>query len=324
MHVEPSSTEAALLRVRGLRVEFGRFCAVDGLDLDLARGELLGIVGESGSGKSMAMLALMGLVDAPGRVSAECLQFQGQDLQTLRPAARRRLLGRQIGMVFQDPMASLDPSYTVGFQLGELLRVHLGLRGAAARQRAQELLERVEIPAAASRLQAYPHELSGGMAQRVAIAMAIAAEPCLLIADEPTTALDVSVQAQILALLRRLQHEQRIGLLLITHDLAVVAEMAQRVAVMYAGQVVENAALPQLFETPRHPYTAALLAALPDAPQNQGRARLAALPGIVPGALDRPSGCLLAPRCPQASPRCHAERPALLQGLRCHHPLEPR
>ncbi|MCY7316899.1 MAG: ABC transporter ATP-binding protein, partial [Rubrivivax sp.] len=267
----------SLLEVRNLRVRFGGFTAVDGVDLQLAPGELLGIVGESGSGKSVAMLALMGLIDAPGVVSADVLRFNGQDLLALKPAQRRRLVGKDIAMVFQDALNSLNPSHTVGDQVREVLRVHLGLRGAALEARVLQLFERVEIAAAKTRLDAYPHEMSGGMNQRVMIAMAIACEPRLLICDEPTTALDVTIQAQVMALLLRLQREQGLSLLLITHDLAVVATMAQRVAVMYAGQVVETAPADDLFAAPRHPYTHALLAALPE--RNPGARRLAALPG---------------------------------------------
>ena len=208
------------------------------------------------------MLAVMGLIEAPGKVSADLLEFQGMDLLRLTPKQRRQLVGRDIAMVFQDAQTSLNPSYTVGYQIEESLRAHLGLRGAAARQRMLELLDLVEIPDASSRASAYPHQLSGGMNQRVMIAMAIACSPKLLIADEPTTALDVTIQAQIMDLLLRLQREQGMGLVMITHDLAVVAEMAQRVAVMYAGQVVETGAVPGLFDAPRHPYTLALLAAI--------------------------------------------------------------
>ena len=308
-----------MLEIRDLRVRFGAFPAVDGVDLDVAPGEVLGIVGESGSGKSVSMMALMGLIDAPGVTSAASLRFEDQDLLAMPAAARRRLVGKDVAMVFQDALASLNPSYTVGHQIEEVLRAHLGLRGAAARQRALELLQQVEIPDAASRLGAYPHELSGGMNQRVMIALAIACSPKLLIADEPTTALDVTIQAQIMDLLLRLQRERGMALVMITHDLAVVAEMAQRVAVMYAGQVVETGRLPDVFESPRHPYTAALLAAIPE--HNRGGRRLQALPGIVPGALDRPSGCLFSPRCPRAQDRCRAQRPALDAGVRCFYPL---
>ncbi|WP_017938637.1 ABC transporter ATP-binding protein [Zestomonas thermotolerans] len=310
----------SLLEIRNLSVSFGGPPVVDGLDLSLEAGEVLAVVGESGSGKSVSMLALMGLIDPPGRVSADALRFAGQDLLALTPRARRRIVGKDIAMVFQDPSSALNPSYTVGFQIEEVLRQHLGLRGKAARRRATELLERVEIPAAARRLDAYPHQLSGGMAQRVAIAMAIAGEPRLLIADEPTTALDVTIQAQIMALLLDLQREQDMALLLISHDLAVVAESARRVCVMYAGQAVELGTLPALFEAPAHPYSEALLAAIPQ----PGQTRLHSLPGMVPGRFDRPAGCLLAPRCPYAQPRC-AERPALapsrLGMVRCFFPL---
>jgi dipeptide transport system ATP-binding protein len=223
-------------------------------------------------------------------------------------------------MVFQDALTSLNPSYTVGAQIAEVLKAHLGLTGKAAKRRVVELLELVEIPDAVSRANAYPHQLSGGMNQRVMIAMAIACGPKLLIADEPTTALDVTIQAQIMALLLKLQREQGMGLIMITHDLAVVAEMAQRVAVMYAGQIVETGPVPDLFDAPRHPYTNALLAAIPE--HNKGATRLSALPGIVPGALDRPTGCLLSPRCPRVQPRCVAQRPALEHGVRCFYPVE--
>ena len=302
---------SALLEVRNLRVEFGPreapFPAVDGVDLQVDRGEVLGIVGESGSGKSVSMLAVLGLVDAPGRVSADALRFEGGDLLKMTPRERRAVVGKDISIVFQDALASLNPAYTVGFQIGEVLGAHLGFKGEAQRLRVIELLEQVEMPDAKRRIDAYPHQLSGGMNQRVGIAMALACNPRLLIADEPTTALDVTIQAQIMALLARLQREREMALVLITHDLALVAEHAQRVAVMYAGQVVETAAVPQLFDAPRHPYTAALLAALPE--HNRGAKRLDALPGIVPGRFDRPRGCLLAPRCPRAQARCVSRSP---------------
>ena len=312
-----------LLEVRRLRVDFGGFTAVDGVDLDVKAGELLAVVGESGSGKSAAMLALMGLVDPPGVVTAAALLFDGVDLRTLNARQRRGIVGRRVAMVFQDALNSLNPSHTVGDQVREVLQVHLGLRGAALERRVLELFDVVEIPAARSRLSDYPHQLSGGMNQRVMIAMAIACQPRLLIADEPTTALDVTIQAQVMALLLRLQREHGMALLLITHDLAVVAQMARRtphhVCVMYAGQVVETGVAHDLFERPRHPYTAALLAALPE--HNQGAARLSALPGIVPGRHDRPAGCLLSPRCPRVQTRCIGERPALVHGVRCFFPL---
>ncbi len=316
----------SLLEVRNLHVEFAQLKAVDGLDLTLEAGEVVGLVGESGSGKSVASLALMGLVDPPGRVSADRLRFDGKDLFAMSAAARRRLLGRDIAMVFQDPQASLNPCFTVGNQIIETLAVHEGGSRRALRARALELLKQVEIPDAEQRLDAYPHQISGGMSQRVMIAMAIACQPRLLIADEPTTALDVTVQAQVLQLLLRLQRERGMALLLITHDLAVVGEIAQRVVVMYAGQVMESGAVPALFDAPRHPYTHALLAALPE--HNRGAERLASLPGIVPGHYDRPSGCLLAPRCRFAVARCHAQRPALSGEatalVRCHFPLDPQ
>ena len=313
----------SLLHIRNLSVRFGDEQAVpvvDGLDLDVARGEVLAIVGESGSGKSVTMMALMGLIDAPGRVQADALQFDGHDMLTLKGRQRRHVVGKDLAMVFQDPMTALNPSYTVGFQIGEVLHQHLGLKGQAARTRTLELLEQVEIPAAASRLDAYPHQLSGGMSQRVAIAMAIAAQPKLLIADEPTTALDVTIQAQILDLLLDLQRQHNMALVMITHDLAVVAQTAQRVCVMYAGQAVELGQVPQLFDAPRHPYTEALLKAIPE--HNLGAERLRTLPGIVPGRYDRPRGCLLSPRCPYVLEHCRQARPALEAGARCFYPLK--
>jgi dipeptide transport system ATP-binding protein len=317
---------APLLEIEDLHVEFptqgGVLHAVEGVSLSLDQGDVLGIVGESGSGKSVTMLAVMGLVAFPGRVRASKLRFGGHDLLHLTERARRKVIGADVAMIFQEPTTSLNPCFTIGFQLAETLRLHLGLDRKAARQRSAELLESVGIPAAASRLDEYPHQMSGGMNQRVMIAMAIACNPRLLIADEPTTALDVTVQAQILDLLRDLQRERGMALVLVTHNMGVVAEMARRVAVMYAGQVLEERGANELFVAPQHPYTAALLSALPE--RHVAGGRLATIPGVVPGLFDRPSGCLFAPRCTYATPAC-ANRPALRQwqdGLvRCHYPL---
>ena len=313
----------ALLEVHDLGVEFGGFKAVDNVSLHVDAGEVLGIVGESGSGKSVTALALMGLIDEPGRVHARRMAFDGHDLLTMAPKQRRALLGKDIAMIFQDPMASLNPCFSVEFQLVETLRIHEGGSRKALRARALELLRQVEIPDAEARLSAYPHQLSGGMSQRVMVAMAIACNPRLLIADEPTTALDVTIQAQMLALLLRLQRERGMALVLITHDLGVVAEIAQRVLVMYAGQVVETSRVPELFEAPHHPYTEALLSALPE--HNIGQRRLRSMAGMVPGAFDRPAGCLLAPRCAYVQHRCRTERPALDGDVgaqaRCFYPL---
>jgi len=317
-----------LLEIRNLSVSFaarhGAFRAVDEFDLTLERNEVLAIVGESGSGKSVAMLAAMGLLPPTATVSADRMAFDGADLLSMSADERRRLAGKDMAMIFQEPMSSLNPCFTVGFQIGEALKTHLNLERAERSRRVVELLSEVGIPDPARRARAYPHQLSGGMSQRVMVAMAIACNPRLLIADEPTTALDVTIQAQMLALLLRLQRERGMALMLITHDLGVVAEIAQRVLVMYAGQVVESAPVPEVFDAPRHPYTEALLAALPE--HNVGRRRLQSLGGVVPGAWDRPSGCLLSPRCAYAQERCRAERPSLFElgtsRARCFFPLQ--
>jgi dipeptide transport system ATP-binding protein len=316
-----------LLDIRDLHVEFptqgGTLHAVDGVSLRLEQGEVLGIVGESGSGKSVTMMALMGLIGWPGRVRAEHLRFADHDLLGISDKARRGLVGKDVAMIFQEPTTSLNPCFTIGWQLMETLRLHLNLDKREARKRATELLEQVGIPAASSRLASYPHQLSGGMNQRVMIAMAIACNPRLLIADEPTTALDVTIQAQILDLLRSLQKERGMGLVLITHNMGVVSEMAQRVVVMYAGQVMEERDVADLFPAPQHPYTSALLAALPERAAGEGR--LATIAGVVPGVHDRPEGCLFAPRCTYATAHCRAERPLLREWIggqvRCHYPL---
>ncbi len=313
----------ALLEVENLTVTFGSFRAVDGVSLKLEEGEVLSVVGESGSGKSVSMLAIMGLIPYPGRVSADRLIFDGTDLLKLKPRERRRITGYDIAMIFQEPMTSLNPCFTVGFQITEALKVHEGGTRRQRRDRSVELLDQVGIPAAASRLNSFPHQLSGGMNQRVMIAMAIACNPKLLIADEPTTALDVTIQAQILDLLIELQRERGMALVLITHNMGVVAETAKEVVVMYAGQVAEEREVSRLFDFPRHPYTEALLNALPE--RNTGRERLPTIPGVVPGAYDRPAGCLFHPRCRYADGRCTQEQPALRLVsdcmVRCHYPL---
>jgi dipeptide transport system ATP-binding protein len=332
----------ALLEIENLSVEFpaatGMVRAVDGVSLVLREGELLGVVGESGSGKSLTMLAVMGLVPYPGRVSADRLTFKGRDLLTLSARERRQLTGKSIAMIFQEPTTSLNPCFTVGFQLIESLRVHEKMGRGAARARAIELLEQVGIPAAEERLRAYPHQLSGGMNQRVMIAMAISCNPQLLIADEPTTALDVTIQAQILQLLLSLQRDRDMGLVLVTHNMGVVADTARRVLVMYAGQIVEDRSTAALFQAPQHPYTAALLAARPEQggsgrlaaltavrPEAVGSRRLATIPGSPPGLHDRPAGCLFGPRCAYATQRSQAVRPELRDWqegrVRCHYPL---
>jgi dipeptide transport system ATP-binding protein len=318
----------ALLEIEDLSVTFasvrGRLRAVDGVSLAIDEGEVLGIVGESGSGKSVAMLAVMGLVAHPGEVEAKCLSFAGRDLLTMGARERRHIAGKDIAMIFQEPMTSLNPCFTVGFQIMETLRIHEGGTRAQRRERAAELLHLVGIPDPGHRLAAYPHQLSGGMNQRVMIAMAIACNPRLLIADEPTTALDVTIQAQILDLLLGLQRERGMALILITHDMGVVAETASRALVMYAGQIVEDRASTVLFTQPSHPYSAALLDALPE--RSEGDRRLPTIPGVVPGLADRPDGCLFHPRCRFAAERCRTEAPALLgpdgARVRCHFPLD--
>ena len=320
----------SLLDIRNLHVDFptqgGVLHAVDGVSLRADAGEVLGIVGESGSGKSVTMMALMGLIAYPGEVRVEQMKFDGRELQRLSTSDRRALTGKDVAMIFQEPTTSLNPCFTIGFQLIETLRLHLKLDKRSAKARAVELLKQVGIPAAASRVAAYPHQLSGGMNQRVMIAMAIACNPRVLIADEPTTALDVTIQAQILDLLRGLQRRHGMALVLITHNMGVVADMAQRVAVMYAGQVMEQQGVQALFDAPQHPYTAALLAARPE--RAAAEERLQTIAGVVPGLHDRPSGCLFAPRCAYATARCIAERPALspISGaaagtVRCHYPF---
>ena len=317
----------ALLDVTELSVHFGDkntpFKAVDRISYQVAQGEVLGIVGESGSGKSVSSLAIMGLIDHPGRVSAESLQFENTNLLTLESKAKRQLIGADVAMIFQDPMTSLNPAYTVGFQIMEALKTHEGGTKKARKDRTLELLRLVGIPDPESRIDIYPHQLSGGMSQRVMIAMAIACRPKLLIADEPTTALDVTIQAQIMELLLELQKKECMSLILITHDLALVAEAADRIIVMYAGQIVEEGTAKDIFREPKHPYTQALLRSLPEFAE--GKSRLESLQGVVPGKYDRPTGCLLNPRCPYATEYCRQVEPQLhhigSRKVKCHTPL---
>lgn len=318
-----------LLEIRNLSVDFqtasGQFRAVDGVDVTVDKGEILSIVGESGSGKSVSMLAMMGLLPWTATVTADAMNFDGHDLRTVAPKKRRRLIGKDMAMIFQEPMSSLNPCFTTGYQIKEALRLHMNLDRKARHRRAVELFEMVGIPAPEDRLKVFPHQMSGGMNQRVMIAMAIACNPKLLIADEPTTALDVTIQAQILDLLTGLQRDTGMGLILITHDMGVVAETAERVSVQYAGQKVEEQLVDALFETPHHPYTSALLAALPERATTR---HLPTIPGVVPGQFDRPKGCLFSPRCQYADDHCREVPPvpagAELGCARCHYPLNAK
>ncbi len=315
-----------LLSLRNLSVVFdtasGPFKAVDGVDISVEPGEVLGIVGESGSGKSVAMLGLMGLLPPSATVTADEMTFEGRDMRAMSDRERRKIIGGDIAMIFQEPVASLNPCFTVGYQIREALKAHTDLDRKARQTRAVELLQQVGMPEPERRLTAFPHQLSGGMSQRVMIAMATACSPKLLIADEPTTALDVTIQAQILDLLVDLQKQHGMAMILITHDMGVIAETAERVVVQYAGQQVERQPVATLFDTPHHPYTAALLAAIPERATG---ARLPTIPGVVPGQGDRPNGCLFNPRCPKADDTCCTvvpprQPPALGEAL-CHYPL---
>ena len=303
-----------LLAIRDLHVRFdteaGSVHAVDGVSLELHRGEVLGLVGESGCGKSALAMSVPRLLPMPpARIEAGGIMLDGRRLDTLAPEALQGLRGRRIGVIFQEPQTALSPLHRVGDQIAEAIRLHRRLPRAELRRQVEEWLGRVGIPEPAARARSWPHELSGGMQQRIMIAMALVHDPDLVIADEPTTALDVTTQAQVLALMRSL-HRRQSGLLLITHDMGVIWEMATRVAVMYAGQIVETATCRQLFAQPRHPYTRALLAALPSA-ATRGK-RLQAIPGQVPSPLDWPAGCRFRGRCAYAQPRCAAGDPGLL------------
>ena len=315
-----------LLEINNLTVEFatahGAFRAVDQVSLSIDKGEVLAIVGESGSGKSVAMLAVMGLLPWTANVTADRLVFDGKDLMKLDDNEKRSIIGKDMTMIFQEPLSSLNPCFTVGFQIIETLRLHLGLSKKQARARAIEILREVGIPAPERRIDSFPHQMSGGMNQRVMIAMAIACKPKLLIADEPTTALDVTIQAQILDLLLKLQRETGMALVLITHSMGVVAETAERVCVQYAGQKVEEQNVLGLFNDPHHPYTAALLAALPERAKTK---KLPSIPGVVPGQFNRPPACLFSPRCPFATDLCRTvippQQPPSLGYALCHYPL---
>ena len=306
-------TADAALSVRGLRVEFptrrGTLTALDDVSFDIRPGEVLGVVGESGAGKSMTGAAVIGLIEPPGRIAQGEIWVDGRRIDTLKGAALRRVRGNLIGAIFQDPLTSLNPLYTVGRQLSETMQTHLGLGTAAAKKRAIGWLEEVGIPAAARRIDDYPHQFSGGMRQRVVIALALCAEPKLVIADEPTTALDVSVQAQVLAVLRKLCREHGTAVMLVTHDMGVIAETADRVAVMYAGRLVEIGPVRQVIDDPHHPYTKGLMGAIPTL--GPRRAALTQIDGSMPRLDAIPSGCAFHPRCPEVFDRCHAQRPEL-------------
>jgi oligopeptide/dipeptide ABC transporter ATP-binding protein len=303
-----------LLQVRDLRVRFptpsGPIEAVSGVSFTVSAGETLAVVGESGSGKSVSSLAVLGLLGG-GRVTGGSIRFQGEELVGADPERLRRLRGAEIAMIFQNPMSSLDPLFTVGDQIAEVLRIHRAVSRRHARRRAVELLAEVGLPDPARRVRSYPHELSGGQQQRVVIAMALACEPALLIADEPTTALDVTVEAQILELLRRMQRDHGSALLFVTHDMGVVAEMADRVLVMYAGQVVEQGRVDDVLRRPRNPYTRALIESIPT-PSTPRDLPMPAIPGNVPHPSDPPGGCRFHPRCPSVLERCATDDPPLV------------
>ncbi|MEY2619815.1 MAG: putative type dipeptide/oligopeptide transport system, ATP-binding component [Pseudomonadota bacterium] len=303
-----------LLSVRNLVVEFpsrrGTLRALDGISFDIAPGEVLGVVGESGAGKSLTGASIIGLLEPPGRIASGEILLEGQRIDHLPHQAMRHIRGRKIGAIFQDPLTSLNPLYTVGRQLTETIRAHLPVDADEARRRAIALLEDTGIPAAAERIDHYPHQFSGGMRQRVVIALALAAEPQLIVADEPTTALDVSIQAQIIQLLKRICRERGAAVMLITHDMGVIAETCDRVAVMYAGRIAEIGPVHDVINQPAHPYTAGLMAAIPDITEE--RERLNQIDGAMPRLNAIPAGCAYNPRCPRALDRCTSQRPELL------------
>jgi len=309
-----TKNKPALLQVRELSVEFptrhGVLKALDRVSFDIAPGEILGVVGESGAGKSLTGAALIGLLEPPGRISGGEVWFEGQRIDKLGAAAMRALRGRKIGAIFQDPLTSLNPLFTVGQQLTETIQAHLPLNAAQARDRAIDLLRQTGIPAPEARIDQYPHQFSGGMRQRVVISLALAAEPKLIVADEPTTALDVSIQAQIIQLLKRVCREHGAAVMLVTHDMGVIAETCDRVAVMYAGRVVETGPVHQVIHCPAHPYTIGLMGSIPA--MDEERERLLQIDGAMPRLNAMPPGCAFHPRCSQALPRCKEAVPQLL------------
>lgn len=304
----------ALLEVKNLRVEFptrrGTLLAINDVSMHIDEGEVLGVVGESGAGKSLTGASIIGLLEPPGRVAAGQIYLEGQRIDNLPYEEMRQIRGRKIGAIFQDPLTSLNPLYTVGRQLVETIRVHTDLSEAQALDRAVQLLQEVGIPAARRRIDSYPHEFSGGMRQRVVIALALCANPRLIIADEPTTALDVSIQAQIIALLKKLCREHKTAVMLITHDMGVIAETADRVAVMYAGRVAEVGPVKQVVKNPKHPYTIGLMGAIPMVGHDVNR--LTQIDGSMPRLTEIPVGCSFNPRCPKVFERCTVEQPELI------------
>ena len=306
---------APLLEVRNLRVEFptrrGRLVAVDDLSFEIAPGEILGVVGESGAGKSLTGMAIIGLLEPPGRIAAGEIRLEGERIDNISPEAMRRIRGKRIGAIFQDPLTSLNPLFTIGQQLTETLQTHLDLDGRQARRRAIDLLAEVGIPAPELRIDNYPHHFSGGMRQRVVIALALSARPRLIVADEPTTALDVSIQAQIIELLKKLARENGAAVMLITHDMGVIAETADRVAVMYAGRLAEIGPVKDVIHAPCHPYTVGLMSSIPKL--GDMRAALAQIDGAMPRLTAIPPGCAFNPRCPRRFGRCTIERPSPMQ-----------
>ncbi|WP_284615815.1 ABC transporter ATP-binding protein [Aquabacterium humicola] len=305
---------APLLEVKNLRVEFptrrGTLRALDDISFDIAPGEILGVVGESGAGKSLTGAAIIGLLEPPGRVAAGEIRLAGQRIDNLPHDKMREIRGRQIGAIFQDPLTSLNPLVTIGAQLIETIQVHLHLSYEQARKRAVHLLQETGIPAAEQRIDQYPHQFSGGMRQRVVIALALAAEPKLIVADEPTTALDVSIQAQIISLLKRLTKDHGAAVMLVTHDMGVIAESCDRVAVMYAGRVAEIGPVADVIHRPKHPYTAGLMGSIPS--MDSDRERLMQIDGAMPRLNAIPNGCAFNPRCPKVFDRCRVERPDLM------------